>query len=88
MREKIKMLENHADIFANFIDVHFLSVILKSSTTTSPAVISSKLFIQRRNVLLPDPEGPMTQTTSPSFTSISMPLRLHLRQNSFSVQLL
>ncbi|CDN45691.1 hypothetical protein BN871_IM_00030 [Paenibacillus sp. P22] len=46
-----------------------------SSTMTVPSVMSSSRFRQRSKVLLPEPEGPMTQTTSPSWTFRSMPLR-------------
>src|SRR5258708_33018869 len=38
-----------------------------------PAVGSSRKAMQRSSVLLPDPEGPVTQTTSPAGLSRSMP---------------
>ncbi len=52
----------------------FGSVRSYSSTTTLPPVMSSSLFRQRRNVDLPEPDGPMTQTTSPWLMVVSMPL--------------
>src|SRR5918994_5672592 len=39
------------------------------STTSSPEVISSRPLIHLSSVLFPDPEGPMTTTTSPSSTA-------------------
>ena len=41
------------------------SVSSTPSTTTVPAVGSSSRLTQRSSVDLPDPDGPMTQTTSP-----------------------
>src|SRR5680860_1691970 len=41
---------------------------------TCPSLNDSRKFRQRRKVLLPDPEGPITHSTSPSATSQSMPL--------------
>src|SRR5215204_2951600 len=42
-------------------------------TTTFPEVGSSRRLMQRSRVDLPDPDGPMTQTTSPGSTRTSMP---------------
>ena len=36
-----------------------------SPTLISPVVGSSRKFRQRRNVLLPEPDGPMSTSTSP-----------------------
>src|SRR5882762_709883 len=44
----------------------------------SPLVAASSPFRQRRNVLLPLPEGPMTTTTSFSSTCVLIPLRISL----------
>ena len=41
------------------------SVMSVPSKVIVPPVGSSRRFRQRRNVLLPEPEGPMTTTTSP-----------------------
>src|SRR5699024_3127149 len=57
------------------------SVRLLPSMTTSPLVISSSMFRHRRKVDLPEPLGPMTQTTSEGSTSQSMPLRTSLSPN-------
>ena len=43
------------------------------SSQTTPALGASRWFMQRRSVDLPDPEGPMTHTTSPRNTSRSTP---------------
>ena len=45
--------------------------------------MSSSLFRQRRNVDLPDPDGPMTQTTSPWLIVVSMPLSTSSSPNDF-----
>ena len=44
------------------------------STKTLPPLISSMRLRQRNMVDLPEPEGPMTQTTSPWLTVKSMDL--------------
>ena len=49
------------------------ALISTSSISIEPADGSSKKFRHRKNVLLPPPEGPMTTTTSPSWTSRSTP---------------
>src|SRR5680860_1870040 len=41
---------------------------------TWPCLNDSRKFRQRRKVLLPDPDGPITHSTSPSATAQSMPL--------------
>ena len=61
----------------------FGSVRSNSSTTTLPPVMSSSLFRQRRNVDLPEPDGPMTQTTSPWLIVVSMPLSTTSSPNDF-----
>src|SRR5215211_2975297 len=48
-------------------------------TTTLPEVGSSRRVMQRSRVDLPDPDGPMTQTTSPPSTRTSMPRRTSRR---------
>ena len=45
------------------------SVISTPSKKIFPEVGSSRRFKHRRNVLLPEPEGPMTHTTSPLWIS-------------------
>ena len=51
------------------------SLIFFPSRKTSPPLGSSNRFRQRRNVLLPEPEGPITQTTSRSLIVSLIPLR-------------
>src|SRR5215212_7044119 len=48
-------------------------------TKTFPEVGSSRRLMQRSRVDLPDPDGPMTQTTSPPSTRTSMPRRTSRR---------
>ncbi|MCY1562420.1 hypothetical protein D9M68_998120 [compost metagenome] len=59
------------------------SVTSKPSTVTWPPVMSSSLFRQRRKVDFPEPDGPITQTTSPSATSALMPLSTWLEPKDF-----
>src|SRR5215475_8491277 len=40
--------------------------------------------MQRRNVDLPDPDGPMMHSTSPSWTSTSMPCKMRAAPKLFS----
>src|SRR5437867_9204883 len=42
-------------------------------TSTSPPEASSRPFRQRKKVLLPEPEGPITHTTSEAWMAQSMP---------------
>ena len=51
----------------------FLSVISTPSKRIVPSVGSSSRLRQRRNVLLPEPEGPTTNTTSPRRISVETP---------------
>ena len=50
------------------------SVISTPSMKILPEVGSSSRLMQRSSVDLPEPDGPITQTTWPSSTSKSMPL--------------
>ena len=59
----------------------FESVSVWPLMTTLPEVIDSSEFRHRRNVLLPEPDGPMTHTTSCSSTLQSMPLSTSFAPN-------
>ena len=59
------MLEHHPHFLPMDIDVCFSSVISVPSKRICPPVGTSRRFRQRRKVDLPEPEGPMTTTTSP-----------------------
>ena len=50
-----------------------LSAIFVPSTKTSPPLMSSKRFKQRKNVDLPDPDGPMIKP--PIWLMVKHPLR-------------
>src|SRR5215208_4888182 len=52
------------------------------STSTLPAVGSSRKLMHLRSVLLPDPERPKITTTSPSAMSKSMPFRTSFSPNT------
>src|SRR5271166_3064483 len=49
--------------------------IVSPATVTTPSSGVSRRLMQRRNVLLPEPEEPRIETTSPSFAVSEMPLR-------------
>src|SRR5438552_12798394 len=51
------------------------------STVISPASYDSRPFTQRSSVDLPEPEGPITQTTSPWLTSSEIPSSTRLLPN-------
>jgi hypothetical protein len=56
----------------------FGSVSFMPAISISPLVAVSSPFRQRRKVLLPLPEGPMTTTTSCSSTWVLIPFRISL----------
>src|ERR1700730_19271953 len=51
------------------------------STVISPASYDSRPLTQRSSVDLPEPDGPMTQTTSPWLTSSEIPSSTRLLPN-------
>ena len=67
------------------------AIMLFDEPTSSPSMVMlplsivSSLLRQRSRVLLPPPEGPITATTSPSFTSRSMPLSTSRLLNFFQI---
>ena len=66
MREEVEVLEDHPDIFTDDINVGFGSVRSYPFTVICPLVTSSRRLRLRRKVDLPEPDGPIIQTTSPS----------------------
>ncbi|GAY79162.1 hypothetical protein NBRC111894_4716 [Sporolactobacillus inulinus] len=67
MWKQIELLENHAHFFSDLVDIDFLIGDLLIVTTMDPFVGFSNKFRQRRNVLFPDPDGPIITITSPSW---------------------
>ncbi len=57
--------------------------ILSPLRRTSPLSISSSRQIQRASVLFPEPLGPITETTSPSFTERDMSSKTVRLPNDF-----
>ena len=55
-----------------------LDVISISSIKILPSVGSSRRLMERRKVLLPQPDGPMMATTSPFLTEVVMPFSTSL----------
>ena len=73
MRKEIEMLEHHAHLLAVEVNVQLLSVISTWLKRICPPVGTSSRLRQRRNVDLPEPDGPMTTTTSPFLISTETP---------------
>ena len=61
----------------------FLAVISQPSTIIFPPLASSRRFRHLKNVDFPEPEGPMTTTTSPSLTSTEISLSTSKSPNDF-----
>ncbi len=81
MREQVEALEDHAHAPADLPDVSVArepgssASSRRPSTVTVPPWNGSRPFRQRRNVLLPPPDGPMIAATSPRATRGSTPRR-------------
>ena len=76
MGEKVERLEDHADVSTEVGELlalgrQFFAIDLDRSAE----VIVSRRLIVRQSVDLPEPEGPITTTTSPAFTVRSMSVR-------------
>ena len=56
--KEVELLEDHADLGAQRVDVGPGSCTATPSTTTSPRSIVSRPLMQRSSVLLPEPRGP------------------------------
>ena len=74
VREQVEVLEHHAHLAAHAASIFtFGSVDLRTRQRVMvPAVGCSSRFRQRRNVDLPEPEGPMMTTFSPGLTCSEM----------------
>jgi hypothetical protein len=89
--KEVELLEDHARLLADLADVTALlagrlaGLDLTPSISMTPAEGSSRKFRQRRNVLLPPPEGPMMTTTSAGATSRSTPWMTCRGQNTCAV---
>ena len=66
VRKEVEALEHHADLGADRGAGRRLRRPSMPSTTMVPPSCSSSWLMQRISVDLPEPEGPMTQTISPS----------------------
>ena len=89
--EQIEMLEDHAHLAAVLVqidalggDVNVVDIDLAGGGLFWPPVGSSIQFKQRRNVLFPEPDGPITTTISPLFILMLMPSRTLLFPKDFS----
>ena len=71
MREQVERLEHHAHLAADAAHVRTTRLPPAArarnspSTAMLPSSMVSRWFRQRRKVLLPEPDGPITATTSP-----------------------
>ena len=64
MRVQVEGLEDEADPLPHAVDVDPGAQMFSPSTRTSPPVGSSSRLQQRSSVDLPEPDGPMTNTSS------------------------
>ena len=87
MREEIVLLEDHADLAAEGPLVDVGPWTSWPPTTIVPLSIGTSALMHRRKVDLPEPEGPMMQTTSPLRTSIDMPRRTAVGPNVLQTSL-
>ena len=75
MGKQVERLEDDADLRSDAVDVEPGALSDWPSTMTSPRSTVSSRFRQRRSVDLPDPDGPITTTTSARSTDIETPFR-------------
>ena len=66
MWKQIEMLENHADMLTDLVDVRIFICQVRTINNTVSAEASSIDSSNVKKYSLPEPEGSMTQTTSPS----------------------
>jgi hypothetical protein len=74
LRERVRLLEHHADAGAQFHDVDRLVVDVLAverdvAADAAPSMVSFMRFRQRRKVDLPQPDGPISAVTCFSRTS-------------------
>ena len=62
---QVKMLENHTDIPTEFVYVRLFIRYIQTIYCKGSFEMVSRRLMHRSSVLFPDPEGPMTTTTSP-----------------------
>nr|BFF24395.1 hypothetical protein GCM10025732_23600 [Glycomyces mayteni] len=74
MREEVEVLEHHADVGAQVGERAAFGGEGLPFTVIEPASTVSRRLMVRHSVDLPEPEGPMRTTTSPSSTVRSMSL--------------
>ena len=65
MREQVELLEHHADLAADGVDVLEVVGQLDAVDDDLPCWCSSSRLMQRISVDLPEPDGPQTTTFSP-----------------------
>ena len=58
MREKVEVLEHHADFAAHFVDLFEITGQFNAVDDDLPFWCSSRRLMQRIMVDLPDPDGP------------------------------
>ena len=69
VREQVELLEHHADLGADLLDVAQVVVELDAVDDDAAPWWTSSRLMQRMNVDLPEPDGPRITTTSRSLTS-------------------
>lgn len=83
MGEQVEMLEHHADLLADFMNLFLEEVKFLPLISMVPELGVSSKFKQRRKVDLPEPDGPMIATTSPFWMLVVISLNTRLFPNFF-----
>jgi hypothetical protein len=65
VREEVEVLEHHADLGSDLVDVLQVRGELDALTRIVPVWCSSSRLMQRISVDFPEPEGPQTTMRSP-----------------------
>ena len=75
MRKQIELLEYHSDLLTMTVDIHLgICDVGSLKEDFSPGRLLKEIQ-ERRNVDLPQPDGPIMATTSPLRICVVIPLR-------------
>ena len=81
--KEVELLEHHTKLCAVGVDILIVSKNVLTAVKNLPCEGVSKRLMHRRKVDLPDPEDPMMEMTSPSFTETLMSFRISRSPKDF-----
>lgn len=84
MWKQIKLLKYHADFLTMTVNIHLGICNIHVFKQDFSPVGSSIRFKERRNVDLPEPEGPIIATTSPLWISVEIPSKTTFPSKDFA----